>query len=169
MLPRRPRTTRRRSESGASAVEFALILPVFVLIIAAILDFGFIFAQQVQLNNAARDAARQAVVKNLAGTAITCTETVSKARAGSQTVGISGAETAKVGVRVERADTANSCYAPPSGSVTSSTTPCTGAGSTPANNPLTVTLTYTSTAPLPLPYLNSKVLTAQGVFQCEYK
>lgn len=169
MFPRRPRLTRPRSDRGASAVEFALILPVFVLIIAAILDFGFLFAQQVQLNNAARDAARQAVVKNLSGVAITCSDVVTKARAGSQTIGISSADTAKVGVKAERADTTGSCDVAPSATTTSTTTPCTGSGLLPANNALTVTLTYTSTAPLPLPYLNSRVLSAQGVFQCEYK
>lgn len=165
----RHRRTPRPPEGGASAVEFALILPVFVLLIAAIIDFGFIFAQQVQLNNAARDASRQAVVKNLSGVAITCGDVVSKARAGSRTMGISSADTVKVGVRAERADTVNSCLVAPSATTTSTSTPCTGAGSLPANNTLTVTLTYTSSAPLPLPFLNSKVLTAQGVFQCEYK
>jgi Flp pilus assembly protein TadG len=152
---------RRRPEGGASAVEFALILPVFVLIIAAILDFGFIFAQQVSLNNAARDSSRQGVVKPLVGSSLKCFEVVQKARgAVGNTLGISS--TTQVGVSV---DGNFDCTAPPAGSTTNTSLPCAGGVS---GQPLKVTLTYTSRALVPLPYLNTKVLTAQGVFQCEY-
>lgn len=51
-----------RSERGASAVEFAIVLPVLFLVMAGIVDFGRFFFAQIQVTNAAREAARTAVV-----------------------------------------------------------------------------------------------------------
>ena len=51
-----------RTERGASAVEFAIVLPVLFLVIAGIVDFGRFFFAQIQLTNAAREGARAAVV-----------------------------------------------------------------------------------------------------------
>jgi Flp pilus assembly protein TadG len=47
--------------SGQSMVEFALILPVFFLILAGIIDFGFMFYSRITVINAAREGARAAV------------------------------------------------------------------------------------------------------------
>jgi len=51
-----------RSERGASAVEFAIILPVLFLVIAGIVDFGRFFFTKIQVTNAAREGVRMAVV-----------------------------------------------------------------------------------------------------------
>jgi Flp pilus assembly protein TadG len=53
---------RRARERGASAVEFALVLPIFVLLVFGIMEAGWLFAQQVEVRNAAREGARLAVV-----------------------------------------------------------------------------------------------------------
>jgi len=53
---------RRKSEKGQAMVEFALVLPVLLLIIAGIIDFGLIFNQKVLANNASREAARYVAV-----------------------------------------------------------------------------------------------------------
>src|SRR6478736_2719682 len=71
---------RRRPERGASAVEFALVLPVLFLIIGAIIDFGFIFAQQISFNTSARDAARAGVLPTVAGSKQTCAQVANRAR-----------------------------------------------------------------------------------------
>jgi Flp pilus assembly protein TadG len=44
-------------------VEFALILPILILVIAGIVDFGRAYFTQVTLTNAAREGARAAVVR----------------------------------------------------------------------------------------------------------
>lgn len=49
---------RLRSESGAAAVEFALILPVFLVLLLGIIEFGSAYNAQILLTNAAREAAR---------------------------------------------------------------------------------------------------------------
>ncbi|HEX5039095.1 MAG TPA: TadE family protein [Candidatus Limnocylindria bacterium] len=59
----RSRNTVTNGESrGQSLVEFALILPVFVLLIVGILDFGRAVFAFNTLNNAAREGARVAIV-----------------------------------------------------------------------------------------------------------
>jgi Flp pilus assembly protein TadG len=55
-------------DSGASAVEFALVVPMLLVLVFGIINFGAIFAQQIALNNAARQAARAAVVAGASAT-----------------------------------------------------------------------------------------------------
>jgi Flp pilus assembly protein TadG len=50
-------------ENGASAVEFALIVPVLMLLVMGILDYGRFYFDSVSLRQGAREAARQAVVQ----------------------------------------------------------------------------------------------------------
>jgi Flp pilus assembly protein TadG len=47
-----------REERGAAAVEFALVLPILLVIIFGIIDFGLYFYNDLQLTHVARDAAR---------------------------------------------------------------------------------------------------------------
>jgi Flp pilus assembly protein TadG len=61
----------RRSERGAAAVEFALILPVLLVLVLGIVEFGHAFQVQAQLSSAARDGARSAALGNTATTART--------------------------------------------------------------------------------------------------
>ncbi len=43
-------------------VEFALILPILLLLLCGIIDFGWMYYSQITLNNAAREGARYAVI-----------------------------------------------------------------------------------------------------------
>ncbi len=52
----------QRDEQGAAAVEFALLLPLLVLLLFGMIEFGFAFNTRIQATNAAREAARLAVV-----------------------------------------------------------------------------------------------------------
>ena len=47
-----------RSDRGAAAVEFALVLPILLLLIGGIIDFGFAFNTQISLTHAAREGVR---------------------------------------------------------------------------------------------------------------
>jgi Flp pilus assembly pilin Flp len=51
-----------RDQDGAAAVEFALLLPLLVLLLFGFIQFGLAFNTRIQATNAAREAARQAVV-----------------------------------------------------------------------------------------------------------
>jgi hypothetical protein len=47
-----------RSDRGATAVEAALVLPILLLIVFGIIDFGRMMNAQITLNEAAREGAR---------------------------------------------------------------------------------------------------------------
>jgi Flp pilus assembly protein TadG len=49
-------------EKGASAVEFALVLPVLMLMLFGIIEFGFIFYDKAVITNASREGARRGIV-----------------------------------------------------------------------------------------------------------
>lgn len=53
---------RHRHEKGQSMVEFALVLPILLIVLCGILDFGWLYYNQITLNNAAREGARYAVI-----------------------------------------------------------------------------------------------------------
>lgn len=53
-----------RRDSGAVAVEFALILPIFLLLVFALIDFGRMMNIQITLTEAAREGARTAAVSH---------------------------------------------------------------------------------------------------------
>jgi Flp pilus assembly protein TadG len=50
------------SDSGASALEFAIVAPVLILLLAGMIEFGFVFQAQLALTHAAREGARMAAV-----------------------------------------------------------------------------------------------------------
>jgi len=60
------RAHRRRDESGASAVELALILPFLVLLLFGTMQYGFYFWARSSASAAAREGARQSSVGDFA-------------------------------------------------------------------------------------------------------
>lgn len=49
---------------GQTLVEAAIALPLFILILAGILDFGWLLANQLMVSNGSRDGARYAIVNS---------------------------------------------------------------------------------------------------------
>lgn len=54
---------RMRADGGAVAVEFALLLPVLLMIVVGTIEFGRVYSQFQVFNGAAREGARCAAVK----------------------------------------------------------------------------------------------------------
>ena len=56
--------TARRGDQGQSTVEFALVLPLVVLLVLFIVQAGFVVRDQLLVSHAAREAARAAAVSD---------------------------------------------------------------------------------------------------------
>ena len=52
----------RKFSRGQNLVEFALVLPLLLIMFMGIFDFGWILNQQIQMDNAIRQAARRGAV-----------------------------------------------------------------------------------------------------------
>ncbi|WP_204163810.1 TadE/TadG family type IV pilus assembly protein [Nocardioides solisilvae] len=65
VLDRRP-SARRRDEGGAAAVEFALVMPMLLLLVFGMVQYGLYFWSAQGGATAAREAARRAAVGDLA-------------------------------------------------------------------------------------------------------
>jgi Flp pilus assembly protein TadG len=65
MLAILKRITRRtgKGERGQSLVEFTLVLPIFLLVLFAIIDFGMAFHAWIAVTNSAREGARVGSVR----------------------------------------------------------------------------------------------------------
>lgn len=61
---------RRTRDDGAAAVEFALILPLLLLLISGIIDFGRIYFENSTLSGAAREGVRFVALGKTDGSAI---------------------------------------------------------------------------------------------------
>jgi Flp pilus assembly protein TadG len=140
---------RHREERGAAAVEFALVVPILLVLLFGIVNVGIVLAQQLSLSNSARQAARFAVV-DVEGR--TCDQIQDEARNAAETIGMQPDD--------------------PTYALTGATGTCERpcADST-GTTDLTVTLTYHSefVVPMPIPGFPSGVdIDGEGVFRCEY-
>lgn len=132
---------RTKDEHGAAAVEFALVLPFLLVLIFGAINFGVLFAQNLAMNNAARDAARLGAVENTP-----CEEIADAANDGSASLAMDSGD-------VNWNYTCGSCE-----------------GTDPGAS-FEVTGNYDSPflVPMPIPgFPDSVELTAHGEFKCEY-
>ena len=56
-------------DDGASAVEFALILPLLVVLLFGVIDYGWFFGESLGLRSSVREAARMGAVNEIVPTA----------------------------------------------------------------------------------------------------
>lgn len=137
---------RHDRERGAALVEFALILPILVMFVFGIVEFGRFYNARIQLTSAVREGARAAALG---------ADPTAATKAGAP-----GLDPTKIVVT----------YTPSPGSS------CTGASSTTTTTSLSTTTTTiptaTVTASYPfkyqIPFVRSDTitLTATGVFRC---
>jgi Flp pilus assembly protein TadG len=77
----RRRHTSLRSEHGQAAVEFALVVPVLLLLLLSIIQGGIVFHNYLTVTDAARAAARQAIEARVSGVTLTDVQNTAKAAA----------------------------------------------------------------------------------------
>lgn len=168
---RRAGTAQRRRERGAVAVELALMLPLLIILLFGIIEFGFVLAQQASLAHGARDAARLGVVNIVSASG--CGDVIAEARRASRTVGM-GENDIKVTVVQGGQDTARTiCSVEPDDPTPSGgTLPCTDAPL--ADEMLHVTTEFQTSIDIPfvpdteLFSFSDVTLTGEGTYRCEY-
>lgn len=154
-----------RSDAGAAALEFALVVPILLMMVFAIIEFGFAFAQTSALANGARQGARYGVVNLLA--THTCGDIIAQVRSGATTMGMAEKDVA-VKVQLNGAAPLSGCeVATGQATPTSTTTPCSDP-SNGLNNTLNVTATYATHIEIPLAISKDVTLTGKGAYRCEY-
>jgi Flp pilus assembly protein TadG len=147
---------RCREERGASAVEFALVVPFLLLIVFGIIVYGMVFAQSLSLSNAARQAARAGVIE---GT--DCSDIKDQAHDAAGTMGMSG-DAASVSIQRRtptQASPTNAC------SGGDSTQPCQGQDD---GTNIYVSLSYHPDPIVPFIPVPSQI-SGEGVYRCEFK
>jgi Flp pilus assembly protein TadG len=72
----------RRDERGQTAVEFALVAPIMIVLVLGIMQFGVAFHNYVTITDAARAGARQAIIARLAGGDFTAAQQAVRTAAG---------------------------------------------------------------------------------------
>jgi Flp pilus assembly protein TadG len=126
------------------------VVPILLAVLIGIVNYGFVFAQQISLNNGARQAARFAVVDGP-----TCDDVIAEFKNGAQTIGMPEASVPDPDV--------SGCGGG------GGAQPC--AGSTPGDN-VTVHFEHTSTWVVSFPpfgsIIPSPTLTGDGVMRCEF-
>ena len=74
----------KRDDRGAAMVEFAIVLPVLLLILMGIIEFGRAYNAQVSIQAAAREGARELALRH------TSTDVVDATERGAPSVDIDG-------------------------------------------------------------------------------
>lgn len=163
---------RRRSQRGAVAVEFALVLPVLVMLVFGIIGFGIVLSQQVALGNAARDGARFGTVglysDATAAAGQTCGKVIELTRTNANALQMAGTDVAVTVRRGPNLTSASARCSAAAGATAPSggNRPCVGAAS---DDNLYVTATYVSRIEIPLvPMTPTLTLDSTGAYRCEY-
>jgi len=144
----------KRTQSGAAALEFALVAPLLIILVFGVISFGIVFGQQLALGNAAREASRYGVVEGR-----TCAQVTSAAKDAANTIGMSGTNVA-VSVKRGATEAAATDVCP-----TTAANPCKGSV---VGDSLYVELGFTSKMVIPMVMDNNIALKSDGVFRCEY-
>ncbi len=66
MIPKRYKRGGRLGEKGQALVEFVFVLPIFLVLVLAIVDFGMGFHAWISVTNGAREGARVGTVQGSA-------------------------------------------------------------------------------------------------------
>jgi Flp pilus assembly protein TadG len=166
----------RATDRGASAVEFALVVPILIVLVFGIIDFGGLFAQQLALNNGVRQGARAAVVAGSPSTQ-TCQQIISGVqRASGPALAL---DTTKIAIKTNLVSSTNGATL--AAVCTNNATFVTTSTDTSVacrtsydkvnnvSNSLKVEAQYQSSflVPIPLP-LTPPVLRATAVYKCEF-
>lgn len=102
-VPSRCRT-RRRTPRGAAAVEFALIMPILLLLVFGIISYGYMLSFRQAISQAAAEGARAAAVTQVSANRVT-----DATRAVNDALGTYGVSCGNNGTLTRDGDNVGSC------------------------------------------------------------
>lgn len=169
----RLRTSRARGQQGAAAVEFALVLPLLVMLVFGVIEFGIVLAQKSSLSSAVRSGARYGSVNlyEAASDPHTCGKVIEHAKGSASTISMKGND---IEVEVYRGANEGDAFGSSpictsSGSGSSVTTPCTDKDATNYET-LFVRASYPASVGIPLTGVDADFdLVSTGAYRCEYR
>jgi Flp pilus assembly protein TadG len=88
------------NERGAEALEFALVLPVFFLLVFGIVDFGYMINHDTMINNASREGAREGS-QNISATALNDVKCVVRQALSTIETPLSSGDCAPAGTKIQ--------------------------------------------------------------------
>ncbi|ALX05631.1 MULTISPECIES: TadE/TadG family type IV pilus assembly protein [Aeromicrobium] len=113
-------THQRRREDGAAAVEFALVLPIFVALLFGIISYGWMLSYRQGISQAAAEGARVLAVAPSGSTT-----SLSDARAAvNRSLGSYGVTCTSAGTLTRGSEVVGTCVITPSMTCTGSTSKC---------------------------------------------
>jgi Flp pilus assembly protein TadG len=65
-----------QKQNGVAAIEFAFVLPILLMLVFGIVEFGIILYDKAMITNASREAARAAIVYRNPGEELTCADII---------------------------------------------------------------------------------------------
>jgi hypothetical protein len=144
---------RRKSEGGAAALEFALVMPLLFILVFGIIAFGIIFAQNLALGNSARQAARFGSVEGM-----TCADIQQEAVDNAESVAMDPSDIDPDDVEVTLEPAGTVCAG--------ETEPCEDSDE---GDSVRVIIPFTSDVVVPLLGLPDEVdIHGEGEFRCEF-
>jgi Flp pilus assembly protein TadG len=157
-------------DGGASAVEFALVVPLLLLLVFGIINFGIIFSQQLTMNNAVREGARRAVVNDQASSR-TCNQILAAVQ--NDMSGLALNRTAvKIKITQNGYSNSNGCgstYQASTFGSAANNVPCKGSASGTGIPSLQVEAQYVSSIPIAFPPFPTTItLNSKAVYRCEF-
>jgi Flp pilus assembly protein TadG len=168
----RARRGHGRHDCGAAAVEFALVSPLLLLIVFGIINFGFLFSQQLTLNNGVREGDRRAVVSGPAAPR-TCDGIIASVQ--NQLSGLAmNSSNVRVKVTQDGWTNTESCgtsFVSTTFGSTATNVPCVGSFDTATNagRSLIVEAQYVAAIPVAFPpFPTTLTLSSKAVFRCEF-
>lgn len=91
---------RGRGEQGAALVEFALVLPLVLLLVFGIIEFSATYNNSISVRNGTREGARMAVVNDLSGDSTCSAGAMAIVCKTKERIGLDASKT-KVGIRLD--------------------------------------------------------------------
>ena len=136
--PSRRTTHKGRRSRGQALVEFAIVFPLFLIVLASVLYFGFLLYSKMSIINAAREGAHYGILLDPADAAF-------DTKVGDQVQGAAGA-----GLNPASVTTVTTGFKVDTTTHLVTSTSCTWGRTCKAGDAVTVTVTYPFANPIPL-------------------